>query len=154
VQNALDRWRGAPQSGPGNENDPNTLLGRVAGDGEANCVEAVSGGALPRGNLLRPLPGAGAGEVFDDLPAASGVRIERIVSRGNVSPPGEWYDQDDDEWVLVLEGEGELEFANPIELVLMGVGDWIFIPAHRRHRVVRSADPTVWLAVWPGRDER
>ncbi len=114
----------------------------------------MSGEALPRGNLLRPLPERGSGEVFDDLPAASGVRVERIVSHGDASPPGEWFDQDDDEWVLVLEGEGELEFANPIERVLLGVGDWIFIPAHRRHRVVRSADPTVWLAVWPEREGR
>ena len=114
----------------------------------------MSGGALPRGNLLRPLPGAGGGERFDDLPAAAGVRIERIVSHGDVTAPGEWYDQDDDEWVLVLEGEGELEFANPTELVLLGTGDWIFIPAHRRHRVVRTADPTVWVAVWPGKKRK
>lgn len=92
--------------------------------------------------------------MFDDFPSAPGVRIERIVSHGDVSPAGEWYDQQDDEWVLVLEGEGELEFANPSELVLLGEGDWIFIPAHRRHRVVRTADPTVWLAVWPENGRR
>lgn len=109
----------------------------------------MSENPLPRGNLLRPLPEAADGEQLDEFPAGPGVRIERIVSRGHVTAAGEWYDQDDDEWVLVLVGEGEIEFADPAEQVVLGEGDWIFIPAHRRHRVLRTADPTVWLAVWP-----
>lgn len=100
------------------------------------------------GNLLRPLPAAAAAEHCADLMARPGVRIERIVSRGHATPPGDWYDQDLDEWVLVVEGEGELEFADPPATVVLGRGDWLLIPARRRHRVRHTADPTVWLAIW------
>jgi cupin 2 domain-containing protein len=103
---------------------------------------------LLRGNLLRPLPETNAGESFEDLVRSRATRIERIVSQGHATPAGEWYDQDQDEWVAVVEGEGEIEFDGLAECHCLKPGDWLFIPAHRRHRVVRTAAPTVWLAVW------
>jgi cupin 2 domain-containing protein len=80
------------------------------------------------------------------------VRIERIVSKGHVTPPGEWYDQPQAEWVLVAEGAAELTLEGPDEIVRLARGDTFFIPARRRHRVswTDPARATVWLAVhWP-----
>lgn len=104
---------------------------------------------VPGGNLYA-LPSAeerGAGEVFTALLTSPGVRIERIVSAGQVSPAGFWYDQDEAEWVLLLSGSAELEFDGGSRRELRA-GDWLNIPAHCRHRVTRTADPTVWLAVF------
>ena len=77
-----------------------------------------------------------------------GVRIERIVSTGQASPPGFWYDQPADEWVILLSGSATLEIAGEAEVALRP-GDYVFLPAHKRHRVARTdADrPSVWLAV-------
>jgi len=101
-------------------------------------------------NLFAPLPAAGAAEEFLMLAAQAGVRVERIVSRGNATPAGEWYDQLWAEWVVVVEGAAELTLAEPEESVRLERGDSLFLPAHRRHRVSWTADPTIWLAVhWP-----
>jgi len=78
------------------------------------------------------------------------LRIERIVSRGHSSPPGFWYDQEDNEWVLVLTGRARLRFAADEGLIELGVGDCYEIAAHRKHRV-EWTDPdqdTIWLAVF------
>lgn len=89
------------------------------------------------------------GERTEVLARGGAVRIERIVSTGQGSPPGFWYDQDEDEWVAVLAGRAGLEIAGGGILVL-GPGDAVHLPAHRRHRVAWTADdePTVWLAVF------
>ncbi|HEY8902628.1 MAG TPA: cupin domain-containing protein [Chthoniobacterales bacterium] len=92
------------------------------------------------------------GEEFLPLIEHAGVRIERIVSKGHVTPPGKWYDQAWAEWVLVAEGAAELTLAGPDEIVRLGRGDSFFIAAHRRHRVTWTDldRATVWLAVhWP-----
>jgi cupin 2 domain-containing protein len=104
------------------------------------------------GNLLRDLPYARAGEVADTILAAPGLRIERIVSLGQGSPPGFWYDQPQAEWVLLLKGAARLRFADEEEERVLGPGDWVHIAAHRRHRVecTDPATPTVWLAVFHG----
>ncbi len=105
-------------------------------------------------NLWASLPVASAGEVFDDLLAVPGLRIERIVSHGQASPPGFWYDQPWDEWVMVLQGEAELRLQHQPEPVRLGVGDHCWLPAGCRHRVERTATDgaTVWLAVHRGED--
>jgi cupin 2 domain-containing protein len=106
----------------------------------------------PPGNLLRDLPDARAGEVTDTMLAAPGLRIERIVSLGQASPPGFWYDQQEAEWVLLLAGAARLRFADEEEARVLGPGDCLHIAAHRRHRVewTDPAQPTVWLAVFHG----
>jgi cupin 2 domain-containing protein len=104
------------------------------------------------GNLLRDLPDARAGEVTDGLLTAPGLRIERIVSHGQASPPGFWYDQAQAEWVLLLKGAARLRFADEPSEHVLGPGDWLHIAAHRRHRVewTDPAEATVWLAVFDG----
>lgn len=91
----------------------------------------------------------GSGEVFEELLQRSGFRLERIVSTGQASPPGFWYDQDVDEWVVLLSGAAELQFEDEAMPRRLAPGDWINIEAHRRHRVnwTDPAQPCVWLAL-------
>lgn len=98
-------------------------------------------------NLLAALPAASADEDVATLLIRPGLRIERIVSDGQVSPPGFWYDQPEDEWVLVLQGRGSLEYTDGRQVDL-GAGDSLLIPAHCRHRVAASDSRTVWLAIF------
>ena len=102
-----------------------------------------------RGNLLAALARSGDGEVIDILAQGRGVRVERIVSRGQASPPGFWYDQHDDELVILLAGAAALRFEEPDRRFDLAPGEWVEIPAHVRHRVesTQADPPTVWLAV-------
>jgi cupin 2 domain-containing protein len=101
-------------------------------------------------NLLHEIPDARNREIVDTILAASGVRIERIVSLGQSSPEGFWYDQQEAEWVLLLAGAARLRFADEAEARPLGPGDCLYIAAHRRHRVdwTHPETPTVWLAVF------
>ncbi len=101
-------------------------------------------------NLLRDLPDAATGEVVDMLVVDANVRIERIISRGQKSPDGFWYDQDDAEFVVILAGAARLRFADEVSTRALGPGDHVHIAAHRRHRVewTDPARETVWLAVF------
>ena len=101
-------------------------------------------------NLLRDIPDARADEITEAIVAAPGVRIERIVSLGQASAPGFWYDQAETEWVLLLAGAARLRFADEPKARLLGPGDWVEIARHRRHRVdwTDPVRPTVWLAVF------
>jgi cupin 2 domain-containing protein len=103
-------------------------------------------------NLLSPLPDARAAEIAEILLARPGLRIARIVSVGQQSPPGFWYDQDEGEWVVLLAGAARLRFADEAEERLLRPGDVVDIAPHRRHRVewTDPATPTVWLAVFYG----
>ena len=94
------------------------------------------------GNLFAGLP-ADAEERFDTLLARPGLRIERIVSMGQASPPGFWYEQESAEWVVLLSGAALLRFEDEAEARRLALGDWIHIAPLRRHRV----EWTVWLAV-------
>ena len=107
--------------------------------------------AAPR-NLFADLPERLESEQFEELLAADGVRIERIVSLGQATPKGEWLAQDKGEWVLVLWGAAALLFEGEPEPVRLGPGDALHIPAGTRHRI-EWTDPktaTVWLAVHYG----
>ncbi len=104
-------------------------------------------------NLLADLPRDLSEEIFTTLLQASGVRIERIVSHGHQSPDGFWYDQPTNEWVLVLQGAAKIEFEGG--MVELGPGNFIDIPAHRKHRVAWTTpdEPTIWLALHYGGGE-
>jgi cupin 2 domain-containing protein len=101
------------------------------------------------GNLLASLPRGLAAEQTVELLAGDNVRIARIVSTGQASPPGFWYDQDWAEWVLVVAGSAGLLIEGEAEPRVLRPGDYLLIPAHRRHRVAwtDAECPTVWLAV-------
>lgn len=87
-------------------------------------------------------------EFFEALIPDQGILIERIISTGQVSPPNFWYDQERDEWVVMLQGEAILQWEDGTEQKLLP-GDWVCIPAHKRHRVSYTSvnPPCVWLAV-------
>jgi len=106
--------------------------------------------AVATGDLFADAVADASKEVVTGLLSGRAVRIERIVSTGQVSPEGFWYDQDEHEWVMVAAGRARLEFENPRRTVDLRTGGWVHIPAHVRHRVAWT-DPereTVWLAVF------
>jgi cupin 2 domain-containing protein len=100
-------------------------------------------------NLFADLPRSLAEERVDLLVAAGHVRLERIVSTGHATPPGQWYDQETTEWVVVLRGRAGLRFADEDGPRALGPGDCLSITAHRRHRVewTDPDEPTIWLAL-------
>lgn len=102
-----------------------------------------------RGNIFHKLGANRSSERFDILTRLGEGRVERIVSLGQSSPSGSWYDQDHSEWVLVLRGRARLEVQGMPKPVELGPGDYIDLPAHTRHRVdwTTSDEPTVWLAI-------
>lgn len=101
------------------------------------------------GHLMQDLDAARAEERFVELARGGAARVERIVTLGQVSPPGFWYDQADSEWVMVVCGGARLEVEGAGEVTL-AAGDWIELPAHTRHRVAWTQPDavTVWLAVF------
>lgn len=105
-------------------------------------------------NIFDEPPEGVSGEFFEILAGAGRTRVERIISRGDASPEGFWYDQDDDEYVVVLLGAARLRFQDPDEVTTLAPGDGLTIPAHRRHRVDWTSpdEPTVWLAVFFARE--
>jgi cupin 2 domain-containing protein len=105
----------------------------------------IKAGSLKRDVPERPL----ANEVADILVERALLRIERIVSTGQAMPDGQWYDQDTDEWVLLVAGAARLRIDGEDRDRALAEGDWLLIPAHCRHRVTwtQAEPPTVWLAV-------
>ena len=100
-------------------------------------------------NLLTEIPPALTQERVTVLVGTPEVRIERIVSTGQASPPGFWYDQEWAEWVVVLAGSAGLRLEGEASVRHLSPGDHVIIPAHVRHRVewTDAERPTVWLAV-------
>lgn len=100
-------------------------------------------------NIFRDIPGDLSSEMFEDILRSPGIRVERILSKGHTSPETGWYDQDENEWVLLIEGNATLEFENAASVTL-SKGDYLNIPAHTKHRVSWT-DPdrvTVWLVIF------
>ncbi len=87
-------------------------------------------------------------EVFEILVQTEQLRIERIISTGQATPPDQWYDQEQDEWVILLQGQAIISYEDGRK-VLLTAGDYLLITAHEKHRVEQtSADPPcIWLAI-------
>ncbi len=99
-------------------------------------------------NIFNDIPTNLPEELFTVLVENKNVRIDRIVSEGHRTPAGEWYDQLQNEWVIVLQGEAVIEYENTEQLNLKA-GDFLLIPAGTVHRVVwtTAAQQTIWLAI-------
>jgi cupin 2 domain-containing protein len=100
-------------------------------------------------SLFADLASTSTEEVFTTLLEKAGVKVERIDSHGQASPEGFWYDQPQDEWVLLVKGAAVLEIADQPPLTLKA-GDHLLIPAHIRHRVASTSADALWLAVHVG----
>ncbi|QSX34444.1 cupin domain-containing protein [Shewanella avicenniae] len=100
-------------------------------------------------NLLDSLPSSLTAELFETLIKTPELRIERILSDGQVTPEGQWYDQAEDEWILLLQGAAHIQYADGREVALT-VGDSLLLPARCQHRVSWTTEDeiTVWLAVF------
>ena len=99
-------------------------------------------------NIFSSLPDKLKHESFAELLLHKNIKIERIVSQGHASPENGWYDQKENEWIIVLEGSGSILFESGVEVNLKK-GDYLNIPAHTRHKVIWT-DPngiTIWLAI-------
>ena len=110
-------------------------------------------GVPPRtANIFDRLEPSSPVERFETVLERPGVRLERIVSTGQSTPEGEWYDQAWDEWVILLAGSAGLLLAGDQEPVTLAPGDYVYLPAHCRHRVAWTSpdEPTVWLAIHLG----
>jgi cupin 2 domain-containing protein len=105
--------------------------------------------SVPPTNLFANLAASRAAEQFTDLLATPGLRLKRIVSLGQATPPGEWLDQDRAEWVILLRGAATLCFEGESGARELKPGDYVNIPARCRHRVEWTApdEPTIWLAL-------
>ena len=87
-------------------------------------------------------------EKFEQIVAGKNIQIDRIISTGQTTTTGQWYDQELDEWVILLQGEAELSYADDTRIKIKA-GDYLLIPAHTKHRVeYTSIEPAcIWLAV-------
>lgn len=105
-----------------------------------------------RCNLFTALPDVipASPEWVDALLTRPGLRVERIVSSGQASPPGFWYDQEEGEWVVLLSGSAGLRLEREAQTRVLAPGDYLDIPPHCRHRVewTDKGVPTVWLAIF------
>jgi cupin 2 domain-containing protein len=101
-------------------------------------------------NLFSGIPSDLSEELFTTIHSAKRFRIERIISQGQASPPGFWYDQEEHEWVIVLRGSAVIQLEDQAEPVKLQPGSYLNIPAHARHQVVATSatEETVWLAVF------
>lgn len=104
----------------------------------------------PNKNIFNNIPNTLEEEVFENLLNTEHFKMERILSKGHKTPQGEWYDQDQNEWVLLLKGAARIKIAEQAELILLKAGDYLLIPAHQKHRVEWTAEEevTVWLALF------
>ena len=100
-------------------------------------------------NIFSNIPSNISQEIFETIVTTDELNIERIISKGHVSPEGFWYDQSKSEWVMVLQGRAKLRFRENNEVIELNPGDHLDIPPHVKHRV-EWTDPdqeTIWLAV-------
>ena len=99
-------------------------------------------------NIFEAIPKDLKKEVFERLAEGNGVTIERIISKGHRSPETGWYDQEKNEWVMVLKGSAVLLFEDETTIKL-NPGDFYDISAHKKHRVSWTEPDieTIWLAV-------
>jgi cupin 2 domain-containing protein len=105
---------------------------------------------METGHLYQNIPAELPDEMSACLAQSKSMKIERIVSRGHRSAPGFWYEQQDNEWVLLVKGEAELRFEKENRVVHLTEDMYVNIPAHEKHRVewTREGVDTIWLAVF------
>jgi cupin 2 domain-containing protein len=104
---------------------------------------------MEKENIFEKIPVTLPDELFENILDQGSFKLERIVSRAHATPEGEWYDQEKNEWVMLLSGSAALRIAGSDHLIVFAPGDYIFLPAHLKHRVEWTAPDTetIWLAL-------
>ena len=99
-------------------------------------------------NIFKAIPIDLSEEKIEQLVGNNHMKVERIISKGHKSPASGWYDQNFQEWVLLLKGEARLSFIDESPITLKP-GDYLNIPAHKKHRVdwTTPDDETIWLVI-------
>lgn len=100
-------------------------------------------------NIFSKIPSDLTEEAFEEIIRNKSFTLERIISKGHATPEGEWYDQDKNEWVMLLKGRAGLLIEGEKEIKTLQPGDYMYLPVHVRHRV-EWTDPeeeTIWLAL-------
>lgn len=87
-------------------------------------------------------------EFFETLIDSKNIKIERIVSKGNSDSPDFWYNQQQDEWVILIQGTAKIAFENE-ETISIVAGEHLFIPKFKKHKIVEtSTQPEcIWIGV-------
>lgn len=100
-------------------------------------------------NIFANIPAQLPKELIQEMAICGQVSIERILSKGHCSADGFWYDQNWDEWVLLIQGAAGLDVADQKTTIALRPGDHLLIPAGVKHRVAWTApnDTTIWLAI-------
>lgn len=100
-------------------------------------------------NIFDLIPVTLPEELTHVIHSAKNIRIERIVSQGHTSPEHGWYDQDENEWVILIDGFAGITFEDTSE-ILLDKGDYLFIPAHKKHKITFTTKKrkSVWLAIF------
>lgn len=104
---------------------------------------------MEKDNIYANIPLAIPEEICQELFQSASFKIERIISKGQATPPNFWYDQPKNEWIILLQGKAGLLFAENHRMIELKPGDYLNIPAHCRHRVEYTdmAGETIWLAI-------
>jgi len=104
---------------------------------------------LKKSDIFDNIPKDLTNEFFEDIVLSDNVKIEKIISKGHTSPKDGWYNQEQNEWVIVLKGEGIISFEDEKQICLKS-GEYINIPAHKKHKVswTKPDEETIWLAVF------
>ena len=100
-------------------------------------------------NIFKNIPDQLPEELIECIFKRDNIQIERIISKGHITPAEQWYDQDGDEWVMLLEGEAIILYEKGRQTFHLNAGDYLLIPAHTRHRVEWTTPDlhTIWLVV-------
>ena len=103
---------------------------------------------IKKENIFTNIPQELQDELFEDIVNKADLKIQRIVSQGHTTQEFDWYDQDGDEWVILLKGSAIISFPDEDDVELE-VGDYLNIPAHKKHKVSYTSqdEKTIWLAV-------
>ena len=106
-------------------------------------------------NIFDSIPENFKKEIIENIYVKQNLVIERIISNGQATPTGQWYDQNKDEWLILMQGDATILLEDNHQLINLTAGDYLLIPAHTRHRVewTRPNFNTIWLAMHMGESE-
>jgi len=100
-------------------------------------------------NIYSNIPEELPNELSEKIIYNKSFKLERIISKGHSTTKGQWYDQGQDEWVILLKGSAGIAIEGEPGIVVLKPGDYMHLPAHFKHRVewTDPATETVWLAL-------